>query len=298
MTESVIPVDLWNPGQVFACLGIMEASDILLGKVVAAFDWKDGEATFQLSAAGSERPVERVLRFLEESEVLSRVPTRSRNNLKCWKKSWGETPEIDSLDSPFPFPDPNTFATVPGLLRDRAGNEIAIEYWGDATERDNVKFWAGSGGYPGVALLRDTILTIRNEASSHVSDPFSLPKVLTSSFRFDWRRDYIPIQDGFSPNKHGKTIQMVGFPLVEILAAIGMTNARPNRRTKLEYSYGVLGNVTNLLDPVFHRVALGADRSPVPGMPFRRFLMHLDWPDQEGIARCITQVNEEETTKE
>ena len=101
--------------------------------------------------------------------------------------------------------------------------------------------------------------------------------------------------DGFSPNKHGKNIQMVGFPLVEILAAIGMTHARPSRKTKLEYRYGVLGYGNGpLVEPVFHRAALGADTAPMPGRSFRRFVMHLDWPGQEDQARCITQVSEEE----
>ena len=129
----------------------------------------------------------------------------------------------------------------------------------------------------------------------HVNDPFGLSAVQTNSFRFDWRRDYIPVQDGFSPNKHGKTIQMVGFPLVEILAAIGMTHARPSRAAKLEYRYGVLGyDGGPLLEPIFHRAALGAESTPVPGRTFRRFVMHLHWPGQENQARCITQVCEEE----
>ena len=39
MAESTIPVDLLNPGQVFACLGILEMADVLLGDATAAFDW-------------------------------------------------------------------------------------------------------------------------------------------------------------------------------------------------------------------------------------------------------------------
>ncbi len=31
MAESSIPVDLFNPGQVFACLGFLEAADVLCG---------------------------------------------------------------------------------------------------------------------------------------------------------------------------------------------------------------------------------------------------------------------------
>ena len=132
----------------------------------------------------------------------------------------------------------------------------------------------------------------------HANDPFALSAPQTISFRFDWRRDYIPAQDGFSPNSHKNgpvPIFMVGFPLVEILAAIGMTHARPSRKAKLEYRYGVLGyDKGPFVEPVFHRAALGAESAPIPGRSFRRFVMYLDWPGQEDQARCITQVVGEE----
>lgn len=31
MGQAIIPVDLRNPGQVFACLGFLEAADVLCG---------------------------------------------------------------------------------------------------------------------------------------------------------------------------------------------------------------------------------------------------------------------------
>ena len=295
MAESSIPVDLYNPGQVFACLGILEAADILLGEATAAFDWSNGQETrFCVATANEQPPVERVMRFLEEARVVARVPALSPN-VERWKASWGTAPEVDRPGHSFPFPDPDSPATLPVLLRDDDGNEIALDYWGDATRRDNVKFWAGAAGYPGAAIMRGALGLVRGKTRQHATDPFALSNPQTSSFRFDWRRDYIPVQDGFSPNRHGKNIQMIGFPLVEILAAIGATNARPRRAAKLEYRYGVLGVGDGpLLDPMFHRAALGADTSPVPGRPFRRFVMHLDWPGQEDQARCITQVTEEE----
>ena len=295
MAESVIPVDLLNPGQVFACLGILETADVLLGDATGAFDWhSDQETMFRVSAADVEPPVERILRFLEESHIVTRAPAGSANP-DAWKTSWGGPPQVDASGDPFPFPDPNSPATLPVVLRNDAGNEVVLDYWGDATRRDNVKFWAGAAGYPGAAIVRDAIEIVRGRMRQHVSNPFALSGAQTNSFRFDWRRDYIPVQDGFSPNKHGKDIQMVGFPLVEVLAAIGMTHARPRRKTKLEYRYGVLGRDNGpLLEPMFHRAALGADTGPVPGLSFRRFVMHLDWPGQEDQARCITQVLEEE----
>ena len=294
MAESTIPVDLLNPGQVFACLGIIEAADILLGDTAAAFDWENGQATtFRISAAEAEPPVERVMRFLEEAEVVTRTPAGS-TNLDRWKTSWGAAPEVDDPGEPFPFPDPRSPATLPAVLRDDADNQVMLDYWGDATRRDNVKFWAGLQGKPGAAIVQDAIKIVRGKMRPHANNPFALSGAQTNSFRFDWRRDYIPVQDGFSPNEH-KSIQMVGFPLVEILAAIGMTHARPSRKTRIEYRYGVLGHDEGpLLEPIFHRAALGAETSPIPGRSFRRFVMHLDWPGREGQARCITQVTEKD----
>lgn len=296
MAESSIPVDLLNPGQVFACIGLLEATDILQGTAMAAFDWSNGQETrFRVATAGEEPPVERVMRFLEHAEVVTRVPAQSPN-IERWKASWGATPEVELPGHSFPFPDPDSPATLPVLLRDDNGNEIALDYWGDATRRDNVKFWAGAGGKPGAAIVTEALTIGRGKLRQNATNPFSLSGPQNRSFRFDWRRDYIPVQDGFSPNSHGRSIQMVGFPLVEVLAAIGATNARPRRKTKLEYRYGVLGVGEGgpLLDPMFHRAALGAEKSPVPGRPFRRFVMHLDWPGREGNDRSIIRVTEEE----
>ena len=41
MAEADIPVDLLNPGQVFACLGFVEAAEVLLGDATGGFDWSD-----------------------------------------------------------------------------------------------------------------------------------------------------------------------------------------------------------------------------------------------------------------
>jgi CRISPR-associated protein Csx14 len=170
---------------------------------------------------------------------------------------------------------------------------LSIDHWGDATKRDNVKFWAGSGGYPGCGLLRDALDLVRARMAHATADPFSLAAPQSSSFRFDWRRDYVPMDVGFSPNKHSDDIVMVGFPLVEILAAIGLGNARPARQDKLTYRYAVIGGAppAALFSPIFLRAALGVANLPFPRRIFR---MHLDWPGQENQARCITDVVEEE----
>jgi len=172
---------------------------------------------------------------------------------------------------------------------------ITIDYWGDEsvrTGRDNAKFWAGAGGYPGAALAKDALELIRHCKGDLASDPFNVPARQSSSFRFDWRRDYVPLDIGFSLNAHsGERFCTVGYPIVEILAAIGLTHARPKREDKLRYIYAVISGTgpAELLDPILLRAALGG-----ADLPFQQrfFRMRLDWPGQENQARCITTVEE------
>ena len=92
-------------------------------------------------------------------------------------------------------------------------------------------------------------------------------------------------------NDH-RELTMVGFPVVEILAAIGLGNARPQRLNKLNYRYGVLGASSDdaFFSPIFLRAGLGAAMLPFPQRLFR---MRLGWPGRENQARCITDVIEE-----
>jgi CRISPR-associated protein Csb3 len=65
MAESSIPVDLFNPGQVFACLGFLEAADVLLGDAEGGFDWRnEADVRFRMQAAGDGNPFAIVLEFL------------------------------------------------------------------------------------------------------------------------------------------------------------------------------------------------------------------------------------------
>lgn len=297
MAEASIPVDLLNPGQVFACIGFVEAADVLLGAAEGAFDWSTPNAVrFQLRARGSTSPVAEVLGFLERANALGEIPEASPN-LDKWKESWGELRAVERR-SGYPYPDPPSPATAVCRLTD-GESSLVLDHWGDATQRDNVKFWAGAGGYPGVALARDALELIRGLAIAAASDPFALGLPQSSSFRLDWRRDYIPIDAGFSLNEHGNRIVTVGFPVVELLGALGLSHARPLRpswRDKLDYRYAVIGRSRPSdaiwLPPALLRSALGCAESP---FATRRFRMSLGWPGQEGQARAITTVTEEIT---
>ena len=295
MAEARIPVDLFNPGQVFACLGLVEAADILLGEATGAFDWRDeSRPTFILRANGNDDPIQAVIDFLLNAQVDSLAPENSANRTARWEVPTELLPE----SAPLPAPDPASPATLPARLSTRS-HGIILDYWMDGQEhtgRDNAKFWAGSGGYPGVALLRDAIALLQAEPQRVKGELFDFAVPQSSSFRLDWRRDYIPLDTGFSLNEHGH-ITTVGYPLVEVLAAIGLTHARPQRlHDKLHYRYAALGlpqlpdGENTLHPPMFLRAALGCAELP---FPMRTFRMHLDWPGQAGQARAITHVYEE-----
>jgi CRISPR-associated protein Csx14 len=289
-----------NPGQVFACLGLVEAANVLLGEAQGTFDWsRTGDVRFRVRARGETSPVVRVLEFLDKATAVAVAPAEissgRSSNRASWIASWGPAPRVIDRSLGYPFPDPTSPATLVCVLSD-ATHEIRMDHWGDATGRDNVKLWAGAGGYPGAALARDALALVAGRAVAAAADPFALAMPQSSSFRLDWRRDYIPIDAGFSLNEHSN-IKAVGFPLVELLGAVGLTHARPSRperRNKLQYVYGVVGRAADSdrfwLPPSILRVALGAVALP---LPTRRFRMLLDWPGQEGQARSITTVTEE-----
>jgi len=70
MALASIPVDLRNPGQVFACLGLMEATEILSGSCAGRFAYRGSETVtkFELSVPPEKNPVETVVRFLVEGQ--------------------------------------------------------------------------------------------------------------------------------------------------------------------------------------------------------------------------------------
>jgi CRISPR-associated protein Csb3 len=290
MSEGRIPVDLLNPGQIFGCLGLMETAEILCGACEGGFDYTDGgtDSIFRLFAGGDVNPVKRTVEFLTRAKVTAIAPKGADLSTKKW--------DVETLGGreTYPAPAPATPASLAVVLA-AGGSEIPIEHWLDGPHngRDNVKFWAGAGGYPGAALARDALATIAplgaNEIATAAGDPFAVTTPMTSSFRFDWRRDYVPLDAGFSLNEHG-AMTTVGYPFVELLAAIGVQNARPqrvHRRDKLVYRYAVCNA---MLPTALARAVLGGAKV---GFLIRTFRMRLDWPGQEGQARCIIDAQEE-----
>ena len=91
MAEASIPVDLLNPGQVFACLGFVEAAIALLGDAEGAFDWREQTVRFHLRAPGARSPVVE----LHASEASRSSPSRIAHG--AWHR--GDEVGARSVDS-------------------------------------------------------------------------------------------------------------------------------------------------------------------------------------------------------
>lgn len=297
MSEATIPVDLRNPGQVFACLGLAEAAETILRTPCEShFGYTGSETTttFTLRVDAANDPVRETIKFLRDASVATLIPTpAARGRAMLSTKKW-EVTDVAADASISSGPVRTAPASLPALLEGE-GTRFVLDHWADGSHsgRDNVKFWAGSGGYPGSALARDALALVAAIPTDRIEetarDPFRFSCSMSSSFRFDWRRDYIPLDAGFSPNCHGD-VTMVGYPLTEILAVVGLQYARPSRtdrRDKLRYRYGVSrATLPNNLA----RVVLGAVDI---GFPMRTFHMQLGWPGKVNQARCIIDAREE-----
>src|SRR5260370_32063361 len=161
MAGATIPVDLFNPGQVFACLGFLEAADVLLGDAEGGFDWsEDADVQFQLRAAGPENPFAVILQFFAESTICCYAPIGyvrppPKNGIQAGDGS-DDSSVMDAvrLSESFPAPGGDRMALPIRLeCHDRVGE---IGHWADGSSRDQSRLYAGhrTGLSTASAMLR------------------------------------------------------------------------------------------------------------------------------------------------
>lgn len=286
---SEISVDVLNPGQVFACYGLLDLAALLCGDVRAGFV----DDRFVIKGDGEVEPVKAAIDFIAGSRTYVLLPKGIAADAQPWKWSWKVLDVEEAHSDEYASRAPGAPAKLVARLKNGA-RCIDVDHWAeeDRTGRDNVKFWAGAGGLPGAVMLDSAIELVRAEKDQAYADPLNFQRPQSSSFRFDWRSGYIPMDIGWSLNNHQKA-KNGGYPLVDVLAAIGLSNARPRFVKKLLYRYGVLQGAG--YRPLFLRAALGGE---LAGFSRREFEIELGWPGKEGQARAIVGVTEVKAMKE
>lgn len=304
MAEADIPVDLFNPGQVFACLGFLEAADILLGDAEGRFDWRDEENTrFGLRTNGEQNPFEVVLGFLAAAEIkrLEPVgytdPSSKKEGDDADDQNDGEedaeaedtTSTIDQSEI-FPAKQGDKM-TLPVRVID-GSHLVELSHWSDDSGRETFKLYSGNRSADQIAramlkgvrkkpskkqkqssqpgdLKTKGITQLWDEGRVRLTNkPFHVLTPMGGSFNFDPRGAWTAIDAGYSPNDHKHNVE--ASPVVEFLAAWGLEHARPELFNNRQVRYAVWGIP---LSPMMARAALAG---AVPCIPMKHFRFKLD----------------------
>lgn len=306
MAEASIPVDLFNPGQVFACLGLLEAAEVLLGEAEGGFDWSNEVDTrFCLHAKGDQNPIAVVLQFLADAEMRRLAPHGYVDPPKKNKKKSGDDSEDAVIPAvPLDFSDTFPCATADPmslpirLLGSLNGAQVSIHlgHWADGSSRNDFKLYSGnrSAADIGRAMLWGTCkktkkrqsegdvktlgvrLLLKEYGPKLVEKPFDMLTPMGGSFNFDPRGAWTGIDAGYSPNDQKHSV--AASPVVEILAALGLEHARPDEFERGRVRYAAWGC---LLPPSLARAAVGGSRLAIP---LRLFTFVLDYSGKNKVV--------------
>lgn len=193
-----IQVDPTNPGQFFACCGLLELADRLTGKAEGWFENDNGEFVINAEI---------------DLETLTQAIIEARFEIA------GDEYEVDEKDKAKPFYIGKPF-------------DIRIDWWKIPEQGiSGLKTWAGSmDGFRIAQAMQKSIPT-----QSGLTELFDFGVVCynpkdgkkAEPFYFDARRgpNAHPRDVGFSPNDLG--MKTIAYPAVEFLGLVGLQRARP-----------------------------------------------------------------------
>ena len=234
MSINAIPVDLTNPGQVLACMGFLEASETLLGPTEARFDWQSGEAQFLLQTEASENPFADVLAFVAGAKAIAIAP-----------RGWLIPSKINNFMVSDTFPDADGDATSLPINLDTQGRAAFLSHWTDGGVDDTFKLYAGNRSAQKIAndMLREIAALWSEKSAQLLTNPLNVLCSMGGSFNFDPRGAWMGLDVGYSINdlKSVKELEqkVVASPVVELMAAWGLQNARPKGLALRQYRYAV-----------------------------------------------------------
>jgi len=306
MMRASIPVDINNPGQALACMGFLEAAEVLCGGVEAHFDWSEARAQFFLCADGDKDPFEVVLDFLSTAQVIEVTPIGyveggaadgdddGVGDVMPSDPEDGEyTDEDDASDvqgrataPAFPSGEGDRNALPIRLVAN--GRLLNVSHWADGSSRHDFKLYSGNRSAKRIATQMLQGVRAKPKKNQSTGDlknrgvqqlwqeqrdallnaPFDVVTPMGGSFNFDPRGAWTPIDAGYSPNTQKEGI--AASPVVEILAAIGLEHTRPDEYERRKVRYAIWGSP---LPPMLARAALSGGDLKVP---MRRFEFELN----------------------
>lgn len=310
----VIPVDLNNPGQVLACMGFLEAAEVLCGGIEAHFDWTKSQAQFVLCSNGEKDPFEVVLDFLAAATVIEvtpvgyaeggaadstdgdedSTPEEAEDGEASDHKNANEIQGRITFSPVFPSGEGDRNALPIRLVAD--GRWLTVSHWADGSSRNNFKLYSGNRSAKRIAIQMLQGVRAKPKKGESTGDiencglqqlwqeqrdallkaPFDVVTPMGGSFNFDARGAWTAIDAGYSPNTQQDAI--AASPVVEILAAIGLEHARPNEYETRKVRYAVWDAP---LPPMLARAAISGANLKAP---MRRLEFELDLSGKNKIT--------------
>lgn len=203
--DITLDVDVRNPGQFFACCGVLELASRLWPGSEGWFAQNGSRAEFQIAtASGHNDPLGEIVRQLCEPEELVRIVPDE------WVK------ELQA--------DRQPVILLPFGLR--------LDWWLDSYrnggDKSELKVWAGQQTPErNINGLR----TVWREIGARKPDEMASQRLfrqyapMTGRFGFDPSASWEALDVGFSPDEQG--VPVLTSPATEILAAIGLQRCRP-----------------------------------------------------------------------
>lgn len=233
---------------------------------------------------GTNTPFRDVLEFLSHAKVWRCVPSG-------YMHAAGSADLIPMGTFPQREVDP---ATLPVRLAGDCGRTLDISHWSDGSSRWDSKLYAGKQSGPDIVSQMLTggrhtkgIADLWKEnAADVVADPLGVVTPMGgSSFKFDARKAWTSIDAGYSPDAQHHAID--ASPVLELLAAIGLEHARPDKYEGRQVRYAAWGGFA---PPALARAALGGAKV---GLPIRVFRFELG---MSGKNKVVTFAQEEAST--
>jgi CRISPR-associated protein Csb3 len=205
MPELRIAMDPLNPGQFYACCGLIELFDMSGAEVLSRFELDlkiPRRATFVLESA-------------QPLDLGSR--TGALRQAACEQ-----------------LPHAEEAATVAPLRLPLDTGVLELDWWLDVFRdgKTRLKCWAGQ--QTSYSILSELIRLLPEAAGD---DCFHFEAMTTSRFGVDPRSSWKPLDFGFSPNEQKR--ESATFPVTEVLAAVGLQGFRPalgSERGSFRYS--------------------------------------------------------------
>ena len=231
MDELRVRLDPLNPGQFFACCGLMELIEL---EHPGALGWFELDRT---------RP--RVAEFVIDGTCLEGL-SAILGRLKVARPEFSDT-------------GPEAPVRPAEILYN--GGTLTLDWWLDEFrgETTNLKCWAGQVTTRN--LFTELLPLLDSESTG--GDLFERSRMAKAKFGVDPRSAWNTLDFGFSPNEHGR--DAATFPAVEVLAAVGLQGFRPDARKRDTVGYGLW------LEPLPAAVARLAFRAGWDGLPRRNY---------------------------